>query len=354
PFEDLDDEEEDPEENPKIDLDEEDLEMDVDNKEEEEQLPASPLPLSPLRTPPPVLESSSDYDILVTTTTNVGRPFKGPLATYEIGEPSSVASTSVFSARYELNQLGHDFGILGSRVQSLTWGMGTHRTEIPEAHEEAIKARQRLDKFIWEMSFVIERDIPELMNDSTATGDRLTLLEQDNVKNQEEIQKLRNQVQPSNISFTLAAMDRDQIKKTQDQYGKQIQELRYRLTSAEIRLEVASADRYRLECFDLLALVELFIPIEGNTEKRDATTAEINAIALLRQAIGSSHGRNIGTVLHKLVSMVKKNDLCDELMITVVDTELNVTEFDSEQPMQEDLDIFHASFELHLHALHVD
>ncbi|GKA16536.1 hypothetical protein Tco_0696283, partial [Tanacetum coccineum] len=95
--------------------------------------------------------------------------------------------------------------------------MGTRRTEIVEAHKEAIKARQRLDRFIWEMSFIVERDIPELMNDSTATGDRLTLLEQDNVKNQEEIQKLKNQVQSTNIFATLAAMDRDRIEKTQDQ-----------------------------------------------------------------------------------------------------------------------------------------
>ncbi|GKA53306.1 hypothetical protein Tco_0746621 [Tanacetum coccineum] len=119
--------------------------------------------------------------------------------------------------------------------------------------------------------------------------------------------------------------------------------------------------------------------VEG---KRDATTVDINAIALLKQAIRSSPGRNTGTtspesicgnstggcceagkhvdivmddeVLHKLVSMVEKNDLFEELMIAVVDTELNLTEFDSEQLMQEDLDIFHASFELHLHFLHID
>ncbi|GJU83815.1 hypothetical protein Tco_1291361 [Tanacetum coccineum] len=190
------DEEEDPEEDPKIDLDEEeedpemdldeeeeDPEMDIDDENEEEPLPASPPPLSPLQTPPHVLESSFDYDIPVTTTTTMGRPFKGPLSTYEVGEPSSVASASVFFARYELNQFRQDFGILGSRVQSLIWGMGTRRIEIAEAHKDAIRARRRLDKFIWEMSFVVERDIPELMNGSTATGDRLTLIEQDQVKN---------------------------------------------------------------------------------------------------------------------------------------------------------------------------
>ncbi|GKD31016.1 hypothetical protein Tco_1241794 [Tanacetum coccineum] len=239
PYLDLDDEEEDPEKGP---------EMDVDNEEEEEPLPASPLLLSPLRTPPLVSESSSDSDIPITTTTTVGRPFKIPLSTYEVGEPSSVASALVYSARYELNQLRQDFGILGSRVQSLKWGMGTRRTEIAEAHKEAIRARRRLDRFIWEMSFVIERDIPELMNGSTATRDRLTLLKQDQVKKREEIQRLKNHVHSTNIFATLAAMDRDQIEKTQDQDGKQIQELRHRLTLAEIRLEVASVDGYRLEC----------------------------------------------------------------------------------------------------------
>ncbi|GJS95291.1 reverse transcriptase domain-containing protein [Tanacetum coccineum] len=155
PYEDLDDKEEDSEEDPEMDLDEEeeDLEIDVDDKEEEEPLLASPPPLSPLRTPPPVSESSFDSDIPVTTTTTMGRPFKGPLSTYEVGEPSSIAYASVFSARYELNQLRQDFGILGS------------------------------------------------------------------------------------------LMNRDRIEKTQDQDVNQIRELRHRLTSAEIRLEVASVDR---------------------------------------------------------------------------------------------------------------
>ncbi|GJR60569.1 hypothetical protein Tco_1502731 [Tanacetum coccineum] len=55
--------------------------------------------------------------------------------------------------------------------------------------------------------------------------------------------------------------------------------------------------------------------------KRD-TTVDINAIALLRQAI------RLSPVVHKLVRMVEKNELVDELMIVVVDTEHNVTEFD--------------------------
>nr|GEV21097.1 hypothetical protein [Tanacetum cinerariifolium] len=75
------------EEDLKMDLDEEeeDPEIDLDD-EEEELLPASSPPLSPLRTPPHMSESSFDYDILVTTTTTVGRTFKSPLSTYEFPE----------------------------------------------------------------------------------------------------------------------------------------------------------------------------------------------------------------------------------------------------------------------------
>nr|GEY06618.1 hypothetical protein [Tanacetum cinerariifolium] len=98
------------------------------------------------------------------------------------------------------------------------------------------------------MSFIVERDIPKPMNGSTAIRDRLTLLEKDQVKNQEEVQWLKNRVQSSNIYATLAAMDMDRIEKTQDQYGKQIRELRHRLTSAEIMFEVSS-----VECIDVLA-----------------------------------------------------------------------------------------------------
>ncbi|GJW94109.1 hypothetical protein Tco_0173781, partial [Tanacetum coccineum] len=77
--------------------------------------------------------------------------------------------------------------------------------------------------------------------------------------------------------------------------------------------------------------------------KRDAMIVDINAIALFIQVIGSSPGRNDGTtivskilvmvvdddVLLKLVSMVEKNELFEELMIAVMDTEQNLTEFDS-------------------------
>nr|GEZ31286.1 putative reverse transcriptase domain-containing protein [Tanacetum cinerariifolium] len=57
-----------------LDKEEEDPEIDVDD-EEEEPLPASPPLLSQYEHH--LLESSFDYDIPVTTTTFVGKPFKG-------------------------------------------------------------------------------------------------------------------------------------------------------------------------------------------------------------------------------------------------------------------------------------
>ncbi|GJY02851.1 hypothetical protein Tco_0361003 [Tanacetum coccineum] len=151
PYEDLDDKEEDSEEDPEMDLDEEeeDLEIDVDDKEEEEPLLASPPPLSPLRTPPPVSESSFDSDILLPYYT-MGSLSKGHCY-YEVGD---------FSIAYRLSLFC--------------------KTEMAKAYKESIR----------------------LMDDS-----------------------------------------RDRIEKTQDQDVNQIRELRHRLTSAEIRLEVASVDR---------------------------------------------------------------------------------------------------------------
>ncbi|GJY54738.1 hypothetical protein Tco_0446402 [Tanacetum coccineum] len=72
--------------------------------------------------------------------------------------------------------------------------------------------------------------------------------------------------------------------------------------------------------------------------KRDAIIVNINVIALFKQGIGSSPARNVGTtspemdvgmivddeVLHKMISMVEKNNFVEELMIVVVDTEQNV------------------------------
>ncbi|GKB20939.1 hypothetical protein Tco_0854862 [Tanacetum coccineum] len=99
--------------------------------------------------------------------------------------------------------------------------------------------------------------------------------------------------------------------------------------------------------------VPSWLLVEG---KRDTTTVDINAIALLRQAIGSSAGRNTGTaspesiygnsidkhvdivvddeVLYKLISMVEKNEWFDELMIAMVDTKQSLTEYDVEEHLE--------------------
>nr|GEV59376.1 hypothetical protein [Tanacetum cinerariifolium] len=113
-------------------------------------------------------------------------------------------------------------------------------------------------------------------------------------------------------------------------------------------------DAFDFDCDDISSVkVVLMANLSGyglDVLSEDATTVDINAIALLRQAIRSSPRRNIGTtslelivktklvagkhvdivvddkVLHKLVSMVENNDLFKELMIVVMDTELNLAD----------------------------
>nr|GEU32429.1 hypothetical protein [Tanacetum cinerariifolium] len=76
--------------------------------------------------------------------------------------------------------------------------------------------------------------------------------------------------------------DRDKIEKTQDQDGKQIWELRHRLTSIEIRLEVSSVDRYRLE----------IIAAEATEVARAIAAAETTRVAVT--AGGARGSNNVG------------------------------------------------------------
>ncbi|GJU90038.1 hypothetical protein Tco_1302461 [Tanacetum coccineum] len=75
--------------------------------------------------------------------------------------------------------------------------------------------------------------------------------------------------------------------------------------------------------------------------KGDAITVDINAIALFRQAIGSSPGINDGTtrpenfgivvndeVLHRVMTMVKESTFVDQVVKAVVDTEEDCTKND--------------------------
>ncbi|GKB30781.1 hypothetical protein Tco_0870182 [Tanacetum coccineum] len=74
--------------------------------------------------------------------------------------------------------------------------------------------------------------------------------------------------------------------------------------------------------------------------KHDAITVYINAIALLRQAIRSSPGRNDGTstmyfaivvddeVLHRFMTVVKDSTFVDQVVKAVVDTKEDCTDND--------------------------
>ncbi|GJZ68541.1 hypothetical protein Tco_0631781 [Tanacetum coccineum] len=62
--------------------------------------------------------------------------------------------------------------------------------------------------------------------------------------------------------------------------------------------------------------------------KCDAITVDMNGIDLLRQAIGSSPGRNDGTTrpaLHIVVIMVKESTFVDQVVTVVVDIEEDCT-----------------------------
>ncbi|GJT77127.1 hypothetical protein Tco_1043852 [Tanacetum coccineum] len=90
--------------------------------------------------------------------------------------------------------------------------------------------------------------------------------------------------------------------------------------------------------------VRSWLLVEG---KCDSITVDINTIAWLRQAIGSSPGKNDGTtrpetieygmhfdivvddeVLHRVVIVVKESTFVDQVVKNVIDTEEDCTEND--------------------------
>nr|GEV53214.1 hypothetical protein [Tanacetum cinerariifolium] len=113
---------------------------------------------------------------------------------------------------------------------------------------------------------------------------------------------------------------------------------------------VLSIMKIRLVGCDLLALVELFIPVEGNVDKK----LDHHLVEMTEQQVMSLVRETQLMVVVNLEGMVEKNELVEELMITVMDTKQNLIEFDSYKPIQVDLNIFHATYMLHLHVPRVD
>jgi hypothetical protein len=123
PYEDLvNDNEEDSDEDPEMDLDiniddyEEDPEMDIDIEgiddieEEEEQIVVQQLP--PLTSPPPISPSSSE--------SNHTTPAQVPKSTYEVGGTSTSTPMFVNSAQYEIYSLTSSKPVKGFKTISPT------------------------------------------------------------------------------------------------------------------------------------------------------------------------------------------------------------------------------------------
>nr|GEW17097.1 hypothetical protein [Tanacetum cinerariifolium] len=164
PTHDLEYPEEEPKEEPKEESEEE-------PKVEPEEGPEEVIKVS-LITPPPLAESLSDYGFIAPIIANktVWMPPLG--STFEVGGPSSVSSP-----------LPH---------------LLSHETKIAATRAGVNRIRGRMNAF--------DVDLACIEQDATRTSDGVLAL-------QEENRSLKRRVYQLEVSNTLAAMDRDKIKK---------------------------------------------------------------------------------------------------------------------------------------------
>lgn len=200
PYEDLADEyEEDSDDDP---------EMDIDIEEVEE--PMVVRPLSPLTSPPPISPNSSESNHIT--------PTQGPKSTYEVGGSSIIPPIFLNSAQYELYCLKQSLDLTQHKVQNMARQMNDQKSKVTLAKMEAVNAREDLDLFKLDMSYVrknlthVEEIVLDPLTGLEDVKDRLT-----------------------------------RVERAQDQDAAQIHELRNRLTTTEIRLDVANFDRYHLK-----------------------------------------------------------------------------------------------------------
>lgn len=199
PYEDLADEyEEDSDDDP---------EMDIDIEEVEE--PMVVRPLSPLTSPPPISPNSSESNHIT--------PTQGPKSTYEVGGSSIIPPIFLNSAQYELYCLKQSLDLTQHKVQNMARQMNDQKSKVTLAKMEAVNAREDLDLFKLDMSYArknlthVEEIVLDPLTGLEDVKDRLT-----------------------------------RVERAQDQDAAQIHELRNRLTTTEIRLDVANFDRYHL------------------------------------------------------------------------------------------------------------
>jgi hypothetical protein len=256
PYEDLvDDNEEDSDEDPEMDLDiniddyEEDPEMDIDIEgiddieEVEEQMMVQQLP--PLTSPPPISPSSSE--------SNHTTPAQVPKSTYEFGGTSTSTPMFMNSAQYEIYSLRQALNLTQLKVQSMARQMNDYEYKVHSAKMDAMNAQDDLYWFKLDMSYVQKNltHVGEIvLNPLTGLDDvkdRLTLVERAQEQDAVQIHKLLNRLNTAEIRLDVANFDRYQLKN--DLCGMQTQ-----MSSIQQRLYQKDVKEYRPnESVDVLA-----------------------------------------------------------------------------------------------------
>nr|GEU49477.1 hypothetical protein [Tanacetum cinerariifolium] len=160
------------EDDPELDI-EEDPEMDIDD-DQEMDVPhvVAPLVGSPPISPPPLSESSSNFDIAAPVTSDKTLWVPSIGSTFEIRRPSSVTPTPPHLLEHELRSLRQDTDALH--------GSATDR---------------------------VESDVLALQARVETVEARLLQAEQDRIRDREEVQRLKTRVELAKISATLGAVE---------------------------------------------------------------------------------------------------------------------------------------------------
>ncbi|GJY65791.1 hypothetical protein Tco_0468029 [Tanacetum coccineum] len=207
------------EDDPELDVEEDpEEEQDMDIEEDVPPVVASPAGSPPI-SPPPLLESSSDSDTTAAATTDRTLWVRPAGSTFEIGGPSSVTPTLPHLLAQEVGSLRRDVDTLHGSVRTLVRGMETRQTEIFTTCNGVDRICRRIDAFDVDIAFVeqatarVDDDVTALQARAKTVEARLLQVEQEKIRDMEEIERLKTRVESDEISAALASIDRDQIER---------------------------------------------------------------------------------------------------------------------------------------------
>ncbi|GJY63007.1 putative reverse transcriptase domain-containing protein [Tanacetum coccineum] len=176
---------------PTLDLEDPDMELEEDPTEAISPVVASPPGLPPI-TPPPLSYSSSDSEFTAPVTANGALWVPPPGSTFET--------------------------LYGS-VRTLTRGMKNRQTEIVTTRTRVDRIRRRMDAFDVDLAFIEQGatrtsdDVLALQTHVETAEAKQLHAEQDRASNREEIRRLRRRLNVVEVKDTLTAMDRDRLER---------------------------------------------------------------------------------------------------------------------------------------------